>query len=202
MKRKGTKMISKDRQYRNFEFEVKDEGMIVEGMPIVFDSPTVMFEIDGMKFYEVVDRNALKNANMSDVVFVENHEGTPGARTKNKTLELSMNDSGLYSRADLSKSSKGPSMYSDIKNGVYDKMSFSFTVRKDSYDKQTRTRTILEIDRLYDVSVVTFPAYEQTSISARASFEAEAEKERMELRELELKKKKLKLLLQVSRKEE
>jgi HK97 family phage prohead protease len=194
-------MITKDRQYRNFEYEVKEEGMIVEGMPIVFDSPTVMFEMEGIKYYEVVDRNALRNADMSDVVFVENHSGTPGARTKNKTLELSMNDSAMYIRADLSKSSKGPAMYSDIKSGTYDKMSFSFTVRKDSYDKQTRTRTILEIDRLFDVSCVTFPAYSQTTISARSFFEAEVEKERMELRELELRRKKLNLLLKTSRKE-
>lgn len=194
-------MITKDRQYRAFDFEVKDEEMIVEGMPIVYDVPTVLFEIDGVKYYEVVDRNALKNADLSDVVFVENHEGTPGARTRNKTLELTDTASGMFMRSNLSKSSKGPSMYSDIKNGIYDKMSFSFIVRKDSYDKETRTRRILEIERLFDVSCVTFAAYNQTSISARSFFEAEAEKERMELRELELRKKKLNLMLRVSRKE-
>ena len=176
-------MITKDREYRAFDFEVKeDEGMIVEGMPIVFESPTVLYEIDGIKFYEVIDRHALDNAKMDDVVFVENHSGTPGARTKNKTLQLNVLTNGCSQRADLSKSSKGPAIYSDIKNGIYDKMSFSFTVRKDSYDQSTRTRRILEIDRLFDVSVVTFAAYEQTSISARDFFKAEAERELMEVR--------------------
>ena len=191
-------MITNDRQYRAFEFDVVDEeNKIVEGRAVVFEQPTVLFEVDGIKFYEVIDRNAFNNANMKDVVFVENHEGTPGARTRNNTLQLEIRDDGLYSRADLSKSSKGPSIYSDIKNGIYDRMSFSFTVRKDSYDKATRTRKILEIDRLFDVSVVTFPAYEQTSISARSFFEAEAEKERMEIRQREEKRKRLALKLMI-----
>lgn len=194
-------MISKDRQYRAFEFDVKEDEMVVEGVAIVYDTPTVLFEIDGIKYYEVIDRNALKNADVSDVVFVENHEGTPGARTRNQTLQLLNTDSALNIRAELSKSSKGPAMYSDIKNGIYDRMSFSFIVRKDEYDKQTRTRKILEIEKLFDVSCVTFPAYNQTTISARSFFEAEAEKERMELRELELRRKKLNLLLATSRKE-
>ena len=191
-------MISNDRQYRAFEFDVVDEeNKIVEGRAVVFGQPTVLFEMDGIKFYVVIDRNAFNNANMKDVVFVENHEGTPGARTRNNTLQLEIRDDGLYSRADLSKSSKGPAIYSDIKNGIYDRMSFSFKVRKDSYDKATRTRKILEIDRLFDVSVVTFPAYEQTSISARSFFEAEAEKERIEMRQREDKKKRLALKLMI-----
>lgn len=194
-------MITKDRQYRAFEFDVKEDEMVVEGVAIVYDTPTVLFEIDGVKYYEVIDRNALRNADVSDVVFVENHEGTPGARTRNQTLQLLNTDSALNIRAELSKSSKGPAMYSDIKNGIYDRMSFSFIVRKDEYDKQTRTRKILEIEKLFDVSCVTFPAYNQTTISARSFFEAEAEKERMELRELELRRKKLNLLLATSRKE-
>lgn len=193
-------MITKDREYRAFEFEVVDEEkMIVEGRAVVFDKPTMLFEYDGLKYYEIIDRRAFDKANMSDVVFVENHDGTPGARTRNNTLQLTITDDGLYSRADLSKSSKGPAMYSDIKNGVYDKMSFSFKARKDSYDKQTRTRTVLEIDRVWDVSIVTFPAYEQTSISARSFFEAEAEKERMEMRMREEKKKRLELLIDIER---
>ena len=191
-------MITNDRQYRAFEFDVVDEeNKTVEGRAVVFGQPTVLFEVDGIKYYEIIDRNAFNNANMKDVVFVENHEGTPGARTRNNTLQLEIRDDGLYSRADLSKSSKGPSIYSDIKNGIYDRMSFSFTVRKDSYDKATRTRKILEIDRLFDVSVVTFPAYEQTSISARSFFEAEAEKERIEMRQREDKKKRLALKLMI-----
>jgi len=175
-------MTPKTREYRAFDFEAKEDNgdLIVEGTPVVFESPTVIYEIDGLKFYEVVDRHAFDKTHMSDVVFVENHGGTPGARTKNGSLEIKVDQLDVKSRANLRTSSKGPAMYSDIKNGIYDKMSFSFTVSKDSYDKNTRTRRILEIDRLYDVSVVTFPAYEQTSINARSFYEVEAEKEMKE----------------------
>ena len=175
-------MITKNREYRSFDFEAKEDNgdLIVEGRPVVFESATKIYSWDGVDFFEVVDRHAFDKCDMSDVVFVENHGGTPGARTKNGSLELKVDDSGVNSKANLRTSSKGPAMYSDIKSGIYTKMSFSFTVLKDQYDKLTRTRRILEIDRLYDVSVVTFPAYEQTSINARSFFEAEAEKEMKE----------------------
>ena len=191
-------MITKDRQYRNFDFETNE--MMIEGKAVAFESPTVLYEIDGIKFYEVIDRKALDNANMNDVVLVINHEGKAAAKTKNRTLELNKTDEGLFIRADLSKNVTGRELHEDIANGFYDKMSFCFMVRKDTYDKQTRTRRILEIDTLYDVSVVDRPAYEQTSVSARSFFEAEAERERMELRELELRKKKLNLALKVAQK--
>jgi uncharacterized protein len=171
-------MISKDREYRAFEFETDE--MRIEGKAVAFESPTVMAEIDGMKFYEVIDRNAFTEAKMDDVVLVENHQGRAAAKTKNRTLELRTSDDGLFIRADLSKNATGRELYEAIQNGFYDKMSFAFTVRKDSYDKESRTRRIEKIDRLFDVSAVDFPAYSETSISARSFFEAEAEKEMKE----------------------
>lgn len=174
--------------------------MKVEGQAVAFDTPTVIAEIDGMKFNEVIDKRAFDNAKMDDVVLVIDHEGKPAAKTKNGTLELLKTEQGLFIRADLSKNATGRELHEDIQNGFYDKMSFAFTVRKDMYDKQTRTRRILEIDRLYDVSAVTFPAYEATSISARSFYEAEAEVERRELRDKELKLKRLKLLLDLEQK--
>lgn len=193
-------MITKDRQYRAFEFEQK-EDMKVDGQAVTFNNPTVIFEVDGIKYYEVVDGRAFDKTDMSDVVLNVDHQGKPAAKTKNQTLELRKTESGLFISADLSKNATGRELFEDISNGFYDKMSFAFTVRKDEYDKQTRTRKILEIDKLYDVSAVTVPAYEATSISARSFFEAEAEKELLEKRELELRKKKLNLMLRVSRKE-
>ena len=171
-------MISKDREYRAFEFETDE--MRIEGKAVAFESPTVMAEIDGMKFYEVIDRNAFAEAKMDDVVLVENHQGRAAAKTKNRTLELRTSDDGLFIKADLSKNATGRELYEAIQNGFYDKMSFAFTVRKDSYDKESRTRRIEKIDRLFDVSAVDFPAYSETSISARSFFEAEAEKEMKE----------------------
>lgn len=191
-------MISQDRQYRAFEFTTNE--MNIEGKAVAFDTPTVIAEIDGMQFNEIIDKRAFDNAKMDDVVLVIDHEGKPAAKTKNGTLELVKTDSGLFIRADLSKNATGRELHEDIQNGFYDKMSFAFTVLKDMYDKQTRTRRIMEIDRLYDVSAVTFPAYEATSISARSYYEAEAEVERKELRDRELKLKRLKLLLTLEQK--
>jgi uncharacterized protein len=172
------KMISKDREYRAFEFESSE--LRVEGKAVAFESPTVMAEFDGLQFYEVIDRNAFAETDMSDVVLNIDHKGKPAAKTKNGTLELRLSDDGLFISADLSKNATGRELHEDIENGFFDKMSFAFTVQKDSYDKNTRTRRIEKIDRLYDVSAVTFPAYQSTSISARSFFEAEAEKEMKE----------------------
>jgi uncharacterized protein len=172
-------MISKDREYRSFEFQI--EEMRIDGVPIVYEQPTIMAEIDGIKYYEIISRGACdEETQMDDVVLVENHQGRAAAKTKNRTLELSTSDDGLFIKADLSKNATGRELYEAIQNGFYDKMSFAFTVRKDSYDKESRTRRIEKIDRLYDVSVVDWPAYNQTSVSARSFFEAEAEKEMKE----------------------
>lgn len=170
-------MITKDREYRSFEFQTNDDEMIVEGTPIVFEQRTKLYSFEGIDFFEVIDRHALDGAEMQDVVFVVNHTGTPAARTRNQTLSLRKTDNELIARADLSKSSIGPGLYKDVKNGLIDKMSFSFTIRESEYDKTTHTTRIKKIGRLYDVSAVTFPAYEQTEISARDFFKAEAEKE-------------------------
>lgn len=190
-------MITKDRQYRNFDFETKE--MRIEGQAVTFENPTVMYELDGIKFYEVISRDAFREAKIDDVVLVIDHKGKPAAKTKNGTLELRTDESGLFISADLSKNATGRELHEDIENGFYDKMSFAFTIREEKYDKNTRTRRIEKIDRLFDVSAVTFPAYENTSISARSFFEAEAEKELMEVRQREEKKKKIKLLLEIER---
>ena len=87
-------MISKDRQYRAFEFE-SDEEMRIEGQAVTFETPTTMFEVDGVQFYEVIDARAFDNTQMNDVVLNIDHGGKPAAKTKNGTLELTKTDSGL-----------------------------------------------------------------------------------------------------------
>lgn len=192
-------MISKDREYRSFDFKSEDEGMIIDGTPIVFDEPTVMYEIEGIKYYEVIKRGALEGAKIDDVVLNVDHTGKPAAKTKNGTLKLEVNDRGVDIVADLSKNATGRDLYEDIKNGFFDKMSFAFTVTDETYDRNTRTRTITKIDRLYDVSAVTVPAYNQTSIQARSFFDMEIEKELLEKRNTEIAKEKLKLKLRLEK---
>lgn len=172
-------MITKDRQYRsckiNLREKTEDGKMIVDGNPVVFNKETVIWEYDGVQYKEIIDARALDNTQMDDVVFNVDHEGKPAAKTKNKTLTLDKRSDGLYIEADLGQNATGRELYEDIQNGFYDKMSFAFTVEEDSYNRDTHTRTILKIKRIYDVSAVTFAAYDQTSISARSWAEAQHE---------------------------
>jgi len=160
--------------------EPGQEEMIVEGRAIVYDSPALMYEIDGLKYYEVIARGALDGADLKDVPFKYNHSDAVMvmARTRNKTLELIPDDQGLLIRAKLANTTAGRDLYELIKRGDIDKMSFAFTVSDDSYDKDTRTRTITKFKRIWDVSAVDTPAYSDTSLSARSFFEAQAEAER------------------------
>ena len=175
-------MITKDRTYRHFGFELREQAeggdMVVVGQPVIFGVETVLWEYDGIQYKEVIDSRALDEAKMDDVVLNIDHEGKPAAKTKNGTLKLFLRHDGLYMEADLSKNATGRELYEDIRNGFYDKMSFAFKVREDFYDRETHTRTILKIERIYDVSAVTWAAYEQTSLSARnwakAQYEIEA----------------------------
>ena len=175
-------MITKDRQYRAFEIRAEPDGMVVEGYAAVFDTPNVMFECDGIQYKEVVDRSAFGSTQMSDVVMNYNHGGKPVARTKNSTLNLTVDDFGLKIHADLSSSRESRELFEEIKAGLIDKMSFAFTVNEEAYNQETHTRRITGIKRLYDVAAVDIPAYDSTSITARSFFEAEAERERAEAR--------------------
>ena len=175
-------MVTTDtREYRSFELRKKnaeDDSMILEGRAVVFDSPEVMWEDGETKYYEQISKDAFKDAKIDDVILNMNHEGQALARTRNKTLVLDLNDDGLDIAADMSKSRASRDAYEAVQNGLLDKMSFAFTVEQDSYNEKTHTRTIEKIDRLYDVRLVNFPAYEATSVSARSYFAAKAEAER------------------------
>lgn len=190
-------MVSKDREYRAFEMRAADGEMAVEGYAAVFESPAVLYSDGGVDYKEIVDRRAFAGARMADVVMNYNHQGKPVARTKNGTLTLTADDRGLRVRADLSGTEEGRRLYEEIRGGYIDKMSFAFTVSEDSYDRDTHTRRILGIERLFDVAAVDLPAYDATSISARSLFSAEAERVKQAQAERAQKKQKLKLLLEV-----
>jgi len=167
--------------------------MIVEGRAIVYDSSTVMYEIDGIKYYEVIQRGALEGADLRDVPFKYNHSDSVMvmARTRNKTLELIPDEQGLLVRAKLANTTAGRDLYELIKRGDIDKMSFAFTVAEDSYDRDTRTRKIIKFKRIWDVSAVDTPAYQDTYISARNYFMAQAEAERRAAEAAEKRRRKL-----------
>ena len=178
-------------EVRALEQTGDESKMIVTGRPIVFDSPTVMWEFDGVKYYEVIKRGALDGADLSDVPFKYNHSDHVMimARTRNKTLVLTPDDMGLEMTADLADTAPSRDLMVLIRRKDIDKMSFAFTVAEDSYNKDTHTRTILKFKKIWDVSAVDTPAYSDTEISARSFFEAEAEMERKALESAELRQK-------------
>ncbi len=102
------------------------------------------------------------------------------ARTRNKTLQLSVDDKGLYIRARVDGTEEGRRIYEEIKGGYIDRMSYSYTVTEAAYDSENRIRTIRKIKKLYDVSAVDIPAYDTTSIYARSLIDAEKEVRQLE----------------------
>ena len=171
-----------------------------EGYATTFDDPYLLYEYDGVKVYEKVDRNALAGADLSDVIFQYNHGGKVFARTSNKTLGLESDENGFFIFADLSKSAAAKELHEEIRNGLITKMSWGFTIAEDSWDRDTRTRTILKIKKVYDVSAVSIPANPDTVISARDFAQGRLDVERQELLERRKKLLKIKILLEEERK--
>lgn len=145
-----------------------DTDYYVEGYATTFDQPYLLFEIGGQKYYERISSDALVGADMSDVIFQYNHEGKVLARQSNETLGIETDAHGLFVYADLSKSRAAQELYDEIKSGLVTKMSWGFTVREESFDKDTLTWTIHKINRVYDVSAVSIPANADTEITARS----------------------------------
>lgn len=187
----------KEREYREFSFEIRAapgadesrEELYVEGYACRFNEQTVLWEYDGIQYKEQVDDRAFEGADMTDVIFNYNHGGKVMARTRNQTLQLSVDSKGLYIRARLDGTEEGRKLYEEIKGGYIDRMSYAYTTKEAAYDSENHIRTIRKIKKLYDVSAVDIPAYDTTSISARSSFQAEIEKEKHSLSASERRKK-------------
>lgn len=180
--------LNEGRQYRNIDvssFERRADGegeKIVSGYATTFDAPYELFRTveDGFIYIvkEQVDRNSFAETDLSDVIMQYDHEGRVFARTSNRTLELETDDHGLHIRANLGGTELGRQLYEEIEGGYTTKMSFGFRVGKDKLERSeerddngvttiTVLRTILSISNLYDVSAVSLPANDATSISAR-----------------------------------
>ena len=202
-------MNQKSVEFREFKLtnietrqEDEKEKLIVEGVPCVFNSETVLFKTDDYEAREIIDKLAFQDTDMSDVIFNFNHGGRVFARTRNNSLALSVQNDGLHMKAELWADDRGhEELYRDIKRGNIDKMSFAFTVKNSEYTsqgdeatgKELFIRTIKAIDKLYDVSAVDIPAYNATEISARNVFQAESEKNKLEKDILEKNERALKI---------
>ena len=194
--------MKNEREYRTLNLEVEqrsendEPSYIVRGYASTFE-PYVLFEDeDGTQYKEVIDASAFDEADLSDVVFRIDHEGAVYARSSAGTLKVGIDEHGLFDEADLSKTARARELFEDILAGNYPKQSFAFTVREDSYDKETHTRTIHKIAKVFDVSPVSFPANPTTElgVATRDYFNGVIEAERAERLEAEKRERNKKLL--------
>ena len=207
--------VKNDREYRNLMLEIRtpEEGepeqreMIVEGYASTFNEPYTLYEDKDFRFQEVVDQNAFANTDMSDVIMQYNHEGRVFARTSNNTLSITPDEQGLFISANLGGTEAGRNLYEEIRGGYTNKMSFGFTVDGDEEVRTsepdgfiTITRRITSVQKLYDVSAVSIPANDATSISVRTLTDGVIEKvkaERLEKEQLELRRRKMELQIRL-----
>ena len=190
------KKLDEGRQYRNmasFEKRADTDEKIVEGYATTFNDPYVLYQEDGYTVVEQVDRNAFNETDMSDVIMQYDHEGRVFARGSNGTLELDADNFGLHIRANLGGTEIGRQLYDEIAGGYTNKMSFGFRVAEDKREitedrdknEVTVLRTITKISKLYDVSAVSLPANDGTSISSRTLGEGIIAEARAEIAERE-----------------
>ena len=195
-----------EREYRTMYLEVRDqdgaedqeERKIVAGYASTFNETYILYEDDDLIYQEQVDARAFDETDMADVIMQYNHEGRVFARTSNETLRVAPDDEGLYIEADLGGTELGRQLYDEISGGYTNKMSFGFTVDKDeelrteSGDGRVMiTRTITGIAKLYDVSAVSIPANNGTSIGVQTRSRIdgvieEVRAERLEAEKVEL----------------
>lgn len=169
--------VKNDREYRSMTMAaVEGEEYKVSGYATTFDDPYVLYEDKDLIFREIIDHDALRDADLSDVIMQYDHEGRVFARTSNNTLTVGPDAHGLAMSADLGGTSIGRGLFEEIKGGYTTKMSWGFTVNRerDEWKSETapdgrtlETRIIKSVRKVYDVSAVSLPANDATEISAR-----------------------------------
>lgn len=199
-----------EREYRDFVLAVMDqpeaeERKVVKGYASVFNHPYTLWEDNEFVVQEQVDPKAFEEADMSDVIMQYNHEGRVFARTKNNTLTVSIDENGLSIEADLGGTDIGGQLYQEIKGGYTTQMSYGYKVKTDEWTESTledgrnlEMRTITAISKVYDVSAVSIPANDATSISVRNLSNGVIDEIKAErLKALELERRKLQTKLKI-----
>lgn len=204
-------MKPNEREYRDFTLAVvsdeaaEQEKKIVRGYASVFNHPYTLYEDRDMVIQEQVSETAFNDADMGDVILQYNHEGRVFARTKNGTLTVMPDKKGLAVQADLGGTTIGEQLYEEIRGGYTTQMSYGYTVNGAEWTKREledgrilELRTITSIDKVYDVSAVSIPANDATSISVRNLSDGVIEEIKAErLKALELERRKLQLRLKM-----
>ena len=188
--------LPNERQYRSMAMPLMlvnegvskrfDTDFYVEGYASTFDDPYVLYEYDGWQYVEVIDPDAFRDADMSDVIMQYDHTGRVYARMSNHTLLVEPDQHGLFIAADLSKTTNSRQMWEDIDAGLVTKMSWGFTIAPDgiSYTENEAekriTSTITRVNKVFDVSAVSLPADPNTEISARSLLDGVIERKQEE----------------------
>lgn len=150
--------------YSNLEIRADGDSNTLVGYAAVFDSPS-----EPLPWTEFVRRGAFAKTinDGADVRLLVDHEGVPLARTKSGTLRIKEDDKGLRVEADLDEANPDAArVMSALRRGDVSQMSFAFEPVKDSWSSDKKTRELKEV-KLFDVSVVTYPAYEETMVQLR-----------------------------------
>ena len=204
-----------DKEIRAFIFEVRAEqdeehGHFLTGQPIVYNERTNLGWYD-----EIIDDDALAETDLRDVRFLINHntDMIPLARSRNNNANSTMQmtveaGKGMFIRVNLDteNNAEAKSLYSAVEREDITGMSFMFAVDKDAWEdleSEHPTRHVRSISKVFEVSAVTFPAYEATSITARGLSEAlesartSLESAKAEARAIERRKQKIRILTEV-----
>ena len=154
------------------EYEVTEDGHLI-GTPVKFGTPEIIRTQSG-DFEEVIERGAITDDMLKDVVLFVNHDKSrmPLARTRTGGLKLEVKDDGVYMDAKLNlERSDCKDVYLAVKDGTISGMSFGFRVAEDEWTEMRSAlpkRKIKKIGYVQEVSVVTNPAYKSTSVYARS----------------------------------
>ena len=173
--------MSKIERTYDVEFRAsQDNERQVEGYAVVFNQPT-----DLGWFTEEIDRHAFDNADMSNVYLLGNHdENIVLAGTSNNSLMWEIDDRGVFQKSNIIDTSLGEDWLKLVKNGLINKQSFAFTIAKDGEEWTERNgkehRIIRKVNRVFDFSLVTYPAYPTTSVRMKTDELAEEHRKRME----------------------
>ena len=166
---------------QNLELREEGDSNVVVGYASVFNT----LSNDLGNFKEIISPDAFEGRLNDDVRFLINHEGLPLARTTNDTLKLTTDETGLRYEAKVANTSLGRDLLELMRNGTINQSSFAFVVDDDSWEVKdgVNIRTINKVSRLYDVSAVTYPAYEEASVALRSMDEWKKEEETKVLKE-------------------
>jgi HK97 family phage prohead protease len=148
------------------------DSLIISGQPIVYDRPAVINSPVG-QYTEVIRRGALDSADMSDCRLLFNHDlnRVPLARTP-RTMQLTIGPAGLEMAAQLPDTPEARSVHTAVVRGDLSGMSFAFKVPPGGDRWSGRTREILKIEKVYEISVVPFPAYPEARVEARSALQS------------------------------